>query len=526
MPPAPHPSPRILRVWILVRLLLGLTFALLLVFRFHAALETVLSRLDCPHDQLKFVFAVWHALLARAGSLRWLALVGLAGGAVATLPARPIARVASLLLLVGALLAVQRPHSVAAAVLLVVLLAAGLLPRRRGAWVAWVPGSLLLLPRLVVRALRPGLGRGADAGAGAVTALAAVALWSVADPVMDLQAAERDAALWPDRLLDPRVSVLDRTLPGQRYDYQDIDVVGDRLVVVAETPPRLLSFPLAGGPVAREILPGHWEQGRGVSVESDSDPSTRRTWLLVGPDSVRAYVHRDDGWERERTSPRLAGPRLLHAATTWLADRQELVLISVNVSIAEVPVMYVLGLPDLETRRVVQLREPDGAPLPFLRDATWVPPLGAFVLCPDFGERLYLADPRTGVTRRWLELPVWNGRPVWEPRLARLFVPRTDRSEVWVVEPVSGAVERTLPAQPGVRTLAVDAENRVYLTASVITGDVEVRDLDDGRLLDTFSRFMPMVRLLRVLPGRAEAVLASWTTLYRIPYRSSLERRG
>jgi hypothetical protein len=51
-------------------------------------------------------------------------------------------------------------------------------------------------------------------------------------------------APWPDDRVDSRVTTIARADPGVKCDFHDIDIVGDRAVVLAESSLRLLNVPL------------------------------------------------------------------------------------------------------------------------------------------------------------------------------------------------------------------------------------------------------------------------------------------
>jgi len=166
----------------------------------------------------------------------------------------------------------------------------------------------------------------------------------------------------------------------------------------------------------------------------------------------------------------------------------------------------------------LKLERADGSWFPTPRDAAWVPPLGRLVLTPNFGEWLALADPATGLVEPWLELYSANAKPLWVPGLERLLLARPDAASIAVIEPISGTVERSIPTQRGVRALAVDHDRGLLVTGSVLTGRVEVQRLEDGEVLDSFGTLMPMIREIALDTERGEAIVATWTVLYRLPY--------
>jgi hypothetical protein len=107
---------------------------------------------------------------------------------------------------------------------------------------------------------------------------------------------------------------------------------------------------------------------------------------------------------------------------------------------------------------------------------------------------------------------------IWNATLERLFIAMPNQFSVVVANPATGEIERTIPTQPGVRPLAVDAERGLLVTASVATGMVLVQRLDTGAYVDSFRTVMPMVREMTLMQEEGIVILSTWTQLYAIPY--------
>lgn len=510
------------RTWVLARLPLLVSFALIGAGPAQALLVDLATRHPGAHGAVKLGLLWWQAGLLRSHALPLKLLLGAAvvlGGS--RLPRRAWPYVVPIAAL--AVTWAWRSRGLPAALLGALLIAANAAPaawyqdRRLATLVGAVPGIGLLLPRPVAHVLwRP---------AARLDALAAVAGgvfacfgWFVADILGDIRACEAELARWPAAYVDPRATEVMKVEPPGVFDFQEIDRVGDRIVVIAESPPRLLSFPIAGGEPSTWPLRPFWANGTGMAVETASDPATGRTWVLAGPHTVAGARHVDGAWRADHESPRLAD-NLLHGSMHWFADQNRLAMITLNVAQAATPsVLYLVDTPELGSSRALPLRTREGKPMPVLRDTVWLPTIGRFALAPDFGDRLWLADPDNGVCEPWLEMSTLNGKLIWDDTLQRLFVARPDEAELLVVDPVRGVVEKTLPTQRGVRAVAVDATRGLVLTGSVLTGSVEVRRLSDGERVDVIGGFMPMVRHLQLVPERGEAWLSTWAALYRFPY--------
>jgi hypothetical protein len=507
-----------IRAWVAVRMLV---WTMIFVFPRYAVdlVAAGLTRLDYAHGLVKGLLIVWHSLLLKQE--RALLAVALTIVAAALVPRVGPWRIAfgTAVVAVGVAGAPQAPVVVA-------LLAAFLLPHLAPArsWepyhrLAWIPGTELVAPGLVFDAIGlPRLARAASIGGAAL----ATAGWLAAECWLALPKYEAILfAPWPDSRVDPRVRTIERAPPGVKCDYHDIDVLVDRAVVVAEGSLRLLNLS-RDGTLTAWPLTEPWGRFVGLAMDSETDALSGITWYLSGPQTITG-VRWADGWTKVAETPRMP-LELHHTYMQWLRDREQLFVFTIGThNIQDASLMIEVDTPDLRSPRVRQLRMPDGGRPPTTRDVTWVPPLDAFVLAPDFGDQLLLAHPGKATVEPWLSAPTLNGRISWVSGLDRLLLPMPDQPELWIIDPKTASVERRFPTQPGVRTAAVDVARGLVLTASVITGQVLVQDLDDAHIVDRFGTVMPMVRNLELVPDRGIALLSTWTALYCIPYAGSCE---
>lgn len=469
----------------------------------------LLTHAPGAHSAVKGMILTWQAGLARGPSLGWQVPLWM-GIAVAT-AGRPFW--AGILTLALGLGVSDSPWSALGVSLLLALQAAKSAP----SVVAWIPGMELLFPRLVVRSVWGPQGRWKEGLLSTVGVLPVALLYLGMEAVAAPEAAMERLARWPDSRVDPRASVMDRVAPPAVFDFQDIDRVGEHVVVIGESPPRLIAYPLDGGPSATFPLRPFWENNTGMAVEVASDPATGRSWFLAGPHTVGGARYANGAWTSLGESQPLA-PVLLHGAMFWFPESQQVGMITLNVAATHDYPGLIRMDGNLGPASIQNFRTAEHQPLPVTRDAVWIPPLQRFVLAPDFGNFLYLVDPHTGIGVKWMELSTLNGRMVWDDTLGRLFVARPERAEIAVVNPQTATIEKSLATEGGVRAIAVDATRGLVLTASVMTGGVEVLRLSDGARVDRLSGFMPMVRNLQVLPERGEAILSTWSVLYRFPY--------
>jgi hypothetical protein len=512
-----------LPAWVLLRLPLPLLLVAAAPAQVGAWVGERLTDVGYAHGLVKTAVIAWQSVLLRESSLLLFGiLVPLcvtilqgARGRIWRVGAVASACLALALLRPAALLV-----SVPALGALAIVAAPAQQQRRWGArWraLAWLPGTELFFGPAVAAAVGGGphlLRVGA-----ALSALVLSGGWIIADTLTAFDLYEqRVFAPWPEDRVDPRVTTLLRAPPGIKCEFHDVDIVGDRAVVIAEGSERLWSVPVDGAPVSAP-LPRSWGSMFGLVMDSETDPETGLTWHLNGPHAFAARRWEDGAWIDAGQSAPIA-PFLHHVYQQLVPGRGLFAFTVGTKNTHEAPLLIELDLPALTHPEVRRLTLPGGAPLPTPRDIAWIPPLERFVLAPDFGDRLFLVRPGESVAEPWLEMPTLNGRLLWVPELGRLFVPLPDRPELWVVDPMQGVVERSVPTQPGVRAVAVDATRGLVLTASVLTGRVLVQRLEDGEIVDSFGTLMPMSRNLALIPERGEAILSTWTALYRIPYAS------
>jgi len=504
-----------LRAWVALRCV-GPLFAVVLRPSLPGELLAgLLGSADYAHGLVKWGLSAWMVVLWRApAALAAVALLLLGSGLAVALGERP-RRVVLAGLLVALVLLPLDPWWPAFAPFLF-LSAVNLLPLRVPAALAWVPGAELLLPRGVALAL--GAGPRLERVVATFGAPLLFLVWLAADALVVGDARREEVGQWPADRVDPRARLVEQAGPGIICEYHDVDLVGDRVVVVAEGSHRLLSFPrdLDAPPLVRP-LPAPWGEIFGLVLDAESDPASGLTWFLDGPRRVSAARMDGTGWVDAGASPPLPRPEH-HLYTRWLPERSQLALIAVNATTGPADgSLLLLPTPALGPviRRPLSL---DGRPAPTLRDIEWLPPLGRFVVAPNWGDRLYLLDPDNGRLTPWVALPTMNGKMTWSAATGRLYVAQPNRFGVVVIDPARGEVVDTVPTQPGVRPVAVDAARGLLVTASVATGQVWVQRLADGAIVDRLGTFMPMVRELELDLERGHAWLSTWTALYVFPY--------
>lgn len=513
-----------LRVFVLLRLPLLLLFVGLAGSFVGDLAAGVFLALPYPHGVAKYALECWQAMLYRAAELPWIMVcAGAAAGLLSGLSGRRWGIGAAIVLVLAIFLAPW--HDLGALVGGLGLLALAAAPRltllrreRLCRAVAWVPGSELVAPGVVSAGL--GLGPRAHRALVAVGAAGLSLLWAFADCLLAYDVYRPLMEVWPDSLVDPRVSVLDRVPAGVRAEWHGLDVVGDTAIVMAETTTRLIAYPLDGRPPVVYDLGARWDAVSAAPLDSETDPETGLTWVIDGPDRVRELRWTGSSWED--LGSRRFPMHLQYVYTRWDRGRSRVIFATVQANDTGPKQLAVVQVPGLTSARVREVRTKEG-PIPVPREIEWIPAINRLVLAPDFGHRLYLVDVESGLAEPWIEVPTLDGKMRWIPELERLLLAIPNRPEIWLIDPKTGAVDRSIRTQPGVRTAAVDVERGLLLTASVVTGTVLVQDFETGAVLDWFGTVMPMAREMELNTERGEAILTTWSVLYRIPYAEGLE---
>mgnify|MGYP000872338252 CR=1 FL=1 len=480
-------------------------------------LARLLLRLPYPHGIVKWGLESSQGLLLRQDQLPW----GLLGtGLLALLVlARPRAWVAGLAGV--ACLTLWTPHySLLSSLGLLALVALGWMPE---GWLqrlpsplralAWLPGALLLFPRLLLSRPSGPWARRLALGWTPIASGALFLLCSWADVLLNYERVRDDLERWPLELLDPRITRLATSPPGLRADWHGVRILGEHAIVSSETDPRLSAMSLRSERIVEYPLRPRWGVEFAGPLEAEVDPQTGTVWTVDGGDSLLSLR-----WDGERWTPLARAELPVTVSYASLGRAGDQLLLTTIQAIDRGP------------RRVLRIPIPSMAPIqalairrgeqrgPMPREATWVPPLDRQIIAPDFGSQLFTVDLQTGEAEPWLDVPSLNGKMVWLEQEQRLLLALPNRVEAWLVDPLDPRRREAIPTQPGVRALAVDSERGLLVTASVLTGQIWVQSLADGEVLLRMGTVMPMVREMALSPELGIGVLTTWHDVYRFDY--------
>jgi hypothetical protein len=108
---------------------------------------------------------------------------------------------------------------------------------------------------------------------------------------------------------------------------------------------------------------------------------------------------------------------------------------------------------------------------------------GVVYLNSEFGSYLQVLDLKHGRTLTRVETPLRGERMALSRRRAELYVPDAYGGMIWVYQTPDLKFLRKIPAQLGVRPLAVDDERGFLFGASIITGYLDIIDIATGKRL-------------------------------------------
>ncbi len=522
---ASPPRLRWLRGYLAVSWGLAIGLGLLVVTQRSSALGLALQQRWNLHKLFKGSFEAWGLLILYKGWIPWVLLAGLVVGlGLGLLKDRLYLPAAVLVVLAVSFVPGAQPLlGLALALLLALnLLPWGARPRPGAAWIGalWAPGLALLAP---VPSLRLLLGLEHPAWRPLLGALLGLGLagagfgGSVAAMVTPGQH-HWDFVLWDDSMVDPRVETVARSPNGYVGDFHEIQVVGDQAVVVAESGSiQLVPLGPEGEHRYHPVPARQLQHGDVGSVSSWTQPETGRTWVMehfqrlrvmdLGPDGFMDVGHID------------LPVRMNFPYFRWAPELERLLLVEVAALDGyHGQITFIDPEGRAPPRHCYLTDAATGERLHAPRNAVWAPPLGKLVISPDYDPWLYTVDPRSCQVEPWLDTGSFNGRMKWVEAWDRLVTAKPGARHVEVIDPAGPRIERRIPTQPGVRVLAVDPERDLLVTASVLTGRVDVQRAADGELVDRFETLMPMARSLALDPASGTAILSTWTVLYKLPY--------
>ncbi len=348
--------------------------------------------------------------------------------------------------------------------------------------------------------------------------LGSLFLWQWTDLIYHYDQIRRDMEHWPTERLDPTIQELAHSAPGVRADWHGVRILGETAIVTCERKPRLSAINLRTGHSVDTPLHPRWGVENVGPLESEVDTKTSLTWTVNG--GTRLMENKWDGSKWTRYREVKLPSELGFSYITRSKDNLYITEVQTGDSQGTRNVL-VAPLPSLSPIQEVSL-ELDGKPAPMPREALWIPSIERHIYASEFGQHLYAANLDTGEVTPWLEAQTFNGKMIWNNNTERIYLAVPNRMQVQVIDPTKPAIEYTLWTQPGVRALAVDATRNVLLSASVLTGQIWVQDLQSGAVIERMGTVYPMVREMEVSEDLGVGVLTTWNAVYRFDYTQHL----
>jgi len=330
---------------------------------------------------------------------------------------------------------------------------------------------------------------------------------------------------WPAELLDPEIERIAQKLPCSECppdilcqycssDWHSLRLTKDYAIVAGVMIPRVIAFPFDGNePIEFPLSPRDENRSMYPPLDIELDQTKNKIWVLDrGQELVELTLEKGEFHQQMRYPL----PELM-SFSYFSRSEEHLMITSVHVEGDAPRRISILEQPSIRHLKDIEPRH-NGHQIPMPRDALWVPSLEKLILAPDFGSHLYLTDINTGDSTPWLAIPTMNGKMIWLPKSGHIMLALPNRFETWRIDPITKEIVNKISTQPGVRTLAVDEDRGLLVTASVLTGQIWIQNLEDGSLLKSLGTVMPMVRQLKLEKDRGIGVLTTWVDVYRFSY--------
>jgi hypothetical protein len=382
-------------------------------------------------------------------------------------------------------------------------------------WLRFIPYSLLLFPNVLFARVSPVL---KFSCIWIIAFLAnGVCVWI--DCLLSYEIIREEMEEWPVELLDDRIMVRAQD-PAHRADWHGVDIIDDHAFIIAEETMRLMAFPMdKGDPIAYK-LGERWGHVRAAPLDMEYDPRSKLFWLVDNETEIAGYsFNSKQGWKKKATQ-RLPTPMYY---TYMRMYKDKMLIAPIQVKGRKGPDFLIVLGENFEWNKLrVVHNDPSPIRLPYPREIEFIGSMDKLAIAPDFGKEIFLFDIRSGKAERLIESPTLDGKMRWVEKLDRLFVAFPNRMEIWVINPHTKSIDWKIPTQPGVRSLAIDAERGILVNASVLTGQILVQNIHTGEILDRLGTVMPMVRELALDTVRGQAVLTTWAAVYQFPYTDNL----
>lgn len=338
--------------------------------------------------------------------------------------------------------------------------------------------------------------------------------WQWADLLGHYEHIRRDMEQWPIERLDKRITELAHSDPNIRADWHGVRILGDTAIITCEQKPRLSAINLNTGHTTEFPLHPRWGVENVGPLESEVDVRSNIVWTVNGGTHLMESKWSQNTWKRYR-EVRLPSPLSFSYIT-----RSEDALYITEVQTGDSPgtrKILEVPLPALKPIREIHLTmNDDTAPMP--REALWIPTIEKHIYATEFGEFLYTADLDTGEVKPWLQAPTFNGKMIWNGITERIYLAVPNRMQIHVIDPTIPEIEYTIWTQPGIRAIAVDASRKQIVSASVLTGQIWIQDLETGSLIDRMGTVYPLVREMELSEEMGIGVLTTWNAVYKFNY--------
>ena len=338
--------------------------------------------------------------------------------------------------------------------------------------------------------------------------------WQWVDVLSHYELVRKDMEQWPIERLDADITELAHSPPNVRADWHGVRIMGTKAVVTCEQRPRLMAFDLLTNERTETPLHPRWGPENVGPLESEINAANNIVWTVNGGTHILESKLNGEQWQRYREVK--LPTQLSFSYITRAVDKLFMIEVQTGGNQGSRKLLTA-PLPSLRPIKENHLTM-NGQKAPMPREPLWVPSINRLIYGSEFGEQLFAINMDDGTVRPWLKAQTFNGKMAWSDGTERVYSAVPNKMQIQVIDPTLPKIEYTIWTQPGVRAIAVDGTRGLLVSASVLTGQIWVQDVETGAIVKRMGTVYPMVREIALSEELGIGVLTTWNAVYQFKY--------
>lgn len=338
--------------------------------------------------------------------------------------------------------------------------------------------------------------------------------WQWLDVLSHYEQVRKEMEQWPIERLDDDIFELAHSPPNVRADWHGVRIMGTKAVVTCEQRPRLMAFDLLTSERLETPLHPRWGPENVGPLESEVNAANNIVWTVNGGTHILENKLNGEQWQRYREVK--LPTQLSFSYITRAIDKLFMIEVQTGGNQGS---RKLLTAPLPSLRPITELNlTMNGQKAPMPREPLWVPSINRLIYGSEFGEQLFAINMDDGTVRPWLKAQTFNGKMAWSDGTERVYSAVPNKMQIQVIDPTIPKIEYTIWTQPGVRAIAVDGTRGLLVSASVLTGQIWVQDVETGAIVKRMGTVYPMVREIALSEELGIGVLTTWNAVYQFEY--------